>query len=90
MTREELVHITNRLGYPYVWQDCHGNWNASMDMPLGDSNGWCTSYDDPLTFPISMDVNIEWEGSYKDSLLFYGDTLANTKEEQYTEAKARS
>jgi hypothetical protein len=88
MTRDELIQITHKLGYDYVWQDSYGDWFASADRPTFFDESWCmfgASYDEKF----EIFATVEYSGTIKESLLFYGDTLCQNKAEEAKEVEVR-
>lgn len=88
MRRDELVQITHKLGYDYVWKDIWGGWKMASCHPfLTDISSKTPYWWQYGSSPIYCDV--EFDGSHHESLLFYGDTLAKSMEDQYTETENR-
>ena len=88
MTREELIQITHRLGYDYVWKDIWGKWVMGsyhphlIDLNSSNVHWW-------LYGGVAVLTNVEFEGTLHESLLFYGDTLCQNKEEEAKEVESR-
>jgi hypothetical protein len=88
MTREELIQITHKLGYDYVWQDSYGTWFASADRPTFFHESWFM-FEYAYKYIFEVFVNVEYCGTITDSLLCYIDTLCQNKEEEVKEVESR-
>ena len=88
MTRDELIQIAHKLGYDYVWKDIWGKWVMGDRHPYlkgsnsQNPNWWAYG-------AVAVMTNVEFDGTLHESLLFYGDTLCQTKDEEFKEVEIR-
>jgi len=88
MTRDELIQITHKLGYPYIWKNVWGKWEMGRNRPSVKNAGRPSQY----WFwyeAVEVFVDVEFDGTHFESFLFYGDTLCQNKEEEAQETADR-